>query len=61
MNANVYEMCGVNIPATFQRIYSFFEDNLIYKNLILNEINVNKVKILKVIHTLYNYNLVGNN
>jgi len=49
MNANVYNLNGVDISRTFQRIDSFLEDNfvdLINKNLILNEINVKKIKIL---------------
>jgi hypothetical protein len=49
MNANVYNLFGIDISGTFQRIDCFLEDNfvdLINKKIVLNEINVKKIKIL---------------
>lgn len=49
MNANVYNLYGIDISGTFLRIDCFLEDNfvdLINKNIVLNEINVKKIKIL---------------
>jgi len=49
MNANVYNLYGVDISRTFNRIECYLEDNFVdimNKKVVLNEIKVKTIKIL---------------